>query len=300
MFDAKQFLEDNNIPYKITGPNTSPGYVNICCPYCGDDNYHFGFHIRGEFANCWKCGGHNIVKTIQELLDISYIQAQGIFMTYQTDYVTEHLNKDKIKTNKTEIILPGEPLPTFGTSKHHKYLLGRSFDPYKLVKEFNLYYTDHTSVDYKFRIVAPIYFNNKLVSFQARDITNKQELRYKACKKEDEIIHHKHLLYNIDNAKGDKVILCEGVTDCWRLGNNSVCTFGTSYTMEQVSLLANRFKEVYILFDNEWEAQNKAEQLAKLLSCLNVKCENIILEDYSDPADTIQTQLICLRVKLII
>ena len=37
----------------------------------------------------------------------------------------------------------------------------------------------------------------------------------------------------------------------WRLGPGSVATFGTGFTNEQVLLLAENFKEVFIMFDDE-------------------------------------------------
>ena len=37
---------------------------------------------------------------------------------------------------------------------------------------------------YKNRIIIPIYYNNKLVSYHSRDITNKSKIKAKACEQE--------------------------------------------------------------------------------------------------------------------
>lgn len=133
--------------------------------------------------------------------------------------------------------------------------------------------------NYKQRIIAPIFYNGKMVSYQGRDITEKQ-IKYKACSTEKEIIHHKHLLYNFDSVS-DKMIICEGVADVWRLGKGAVCTFGVAYTKEQVLLiLEKKIKKIWILFDNEVEAQKQAEKLAAdIILHSGIDVEILIPED---------------------
>ena len=80
-------------------------------------------------------------------------------------------------------------------------------------------------------------------------------MRYKACSEDDEVIHHKHILYGIDYISDGKGIIVEGITDVWRLGYGAVATFGTSYTQEQVLLIREKFNAVYILYDADSEGR---------------------------------------------
>ena len=124
-----------------------------------------------------------------------------------------------------------------------------------------------------------------MVSYQGKDWTGKQELPYKACATENEIIHHKHLLYNADNCPGPVVVVVEGLFDCWRLGDHCGCTFGIGFTMAQVMFLAERFSRVFVLYDPEPKAQRKARQLVRALGGLGVDAKRISLEGYGDPGE---------------
>jgi DNA primase len=135
------------------------------------------------------------------------------------------------------------------------------------------------------------------VSFQGRDITNKQKTRYKACNKEDEAVFHKDILYNLDNCQKETIVVVEGIFDAVRIGNDCAATFGTEWTIEQFILLRNRFKRIFVIYDNEREAQNKAIKLAMGLNALGKDVENFKL-DGGDPADLSPDDVLCLRKEL--
>jgi hypothetical protein len=121
-------------------------------------------------------------------------------------------------------------------------------------------------------------FQNRLVSYQGRDYTGKQALRYKACRKEKELIHHKHILYGWDQL-GDAAVIVEGITDVWRLGFGACCPFGIKYTPSQLRLLAEK-KRRYVLFDTEdKQARKMGKQLARQLSIMVGYTEYVELDD---------------------
>lgn len=300
-FNFRKFLKDYNILPSDILKNTSPGWINITCPFCDDSSNHLGFNIKKNRFNCWKCGGHSIVDVIMTLAHVNYLRAKQIEKQYTHNFrssSTFNQEREKIKRKKHLNLPIGVKSLSHSTTKlHREYLRKRNFDSIKLEKEFNLMGTGLIG-DYKFRIIAPIRYRGKLVSYQGRDITDKQKLRYKACSKEDEVIHHKEILYNLDNAKKDKVIVVEGITDVWRIGNDCVATFGTSFTCSQVLLLGTKFDSVFILFDKEEEAQNKAENLAIALDGLAVKTEICSL-DIEDPAKLTDREVILLKKDLL-
>jgi DNA primase len=167
------------------------------------------------------------------------------------------------------------------------YLKSRGFVPEAIIQEYGLVITGPTG-DYKFRIIIPIYQHGKLVSYQGRDYTGLSPIRYKACARENEIVHHKHLLYDADRVRGDHVIVVEGIFDAWRLKKNTVCTFGTGFTQQQVNLLS-KWGKISILYDGEPEAQKHAEKLGEQLSGLGSEVELILLKE-GDPADLSQNE----------
>lgn len=272
----KQLLEDYNIAYTTEGSNTQEGWININCPFCSDPSAHGGFNLAGSYYNCWKCGWHPLENVLSELLGTS--KTQQVIEQYQgcSDY----------RHNKKIALAKKIKYPT-GTDEiqvqHKLYLKKRNFDPDEIKRLWDIKGTGHIG-EYSFRIIMPIYYRNRLVSYQSRDITDKQKLRYKACRIEKEVIHHKHLLYGFDKVKDKMGILVEGVTDVWRLGAGAVAAFGTSYTPEQVSFIHKNFNVLFILFDTEKDAQDKAKKLSLTLAGLGLRVE-IIKLDEGDPAD---------------
>ena len=128
--------------------------------------------------------------------------------------------------------------------------------------------------------------NGEIVSWTARSILSKNKLdelkipRYKNLSINESIIDVKSTLFNLDNCKSDNVILTEGVFDVLRFDGNAICSFGTSITQEQIGVIADKFKKVFILFDNEIEAQKKARKYGLELSSLGVDVE--VVTAYED------------------
>ncbi len=143
-------------------------------------------------------------------------------------------------------------------------------------------------IPYGYRILAPIYWNEKIVSFQARDYSGKQDRRYLACPMVREVLHHKHILYM--NPKGsERIGFCvEGIVDVWRFTRYAFATFGIEYTKEQIRNISKLYGQVFIIFDPETQAQLKALKLKAELEFRKIKVTNIILD--SDPGDLKQEE----------
>lgn len=282
MFDAESFLEDHGIRFWTQGKNCQEGWVNINCPFCMDDpSNHGGFNIQDGYYKCWRCGHQFLDTAIIKLLDVTKKEAKKIIKKYSGE--VEESEKEEIA--KKEFFLPPEAKAL--SNIHKKYLEMRNFDPDYLEKEYRLLGTKHLG-DYKFRLIAPIFWEGKIVSFQGRDVTNKSDLRYKNCPLDREIIPMKNIAYNLEKAE-DKIIIVEGIFDVWRLGKGAISLFGVSFTQNQVKMLAmaikTTFKRVLVCFDSEDDAQIKAEKLCWELSGFGAKVENITLPPGNDPAD---------------
>lgn len=284
MFDVISFCRDKGLPYRIKGANVGAGWVGVHCPFCADSNFHAG--IRESAYTCWKCGTHSLFSFIKETLDIS----SGEVYTILEEYDDNSLFRNKIERTEAKassIILPG----TLDNPTAKKYLQKRNFDPAYLEEKYKIRYTGMVG-DYKFRIIIPIYKEGELVSFTGRDYTDKQELRYKNLSVEKSVNNPKHLLYNEDNVKyvGQTIGVCEGVFDVMRLGDGFVATLGTKTTEEQVRLLA-KYKNVYILFDPEKQAQERAKNLAERVAFFGSKVYIIDTELGHDPGDMTEKEV---------
>lgn len=295
MFDAQSFLEDYNIPFAVEGKNTQTGWVNIDCPFpnCNDTSNHGGFNLSKSYYNCWKCGFHYLNDTISILINVSRREADSIIKEYDI-HTSQTVIKESIKNKRGKLELPKGTAPL--QFVHKQYLRKRNFVPEELVVTWDLQGVWQFG-DYKYRIIAPIYYNNKLVSYQGRDITDRSPYRYKACAKKNELIHHKYILYGLDYVQNMSMIIVEGITDVWRLGKGAVALFGVGYTIQQIRMIKKKAKKVFILFD--YAATEQADKLSWELAILGISVEIINAPFTEDPgsmkqedADYIKKQLL--------
>lgn len=278
MFDAERYLKEFGIPYSTGGKDISPGWLGISCPFCRDTLTHGGFSPEGYYS-CWRCGWHSIEDLLCRLERIEFHVACKRVAEYQIRGKSWR-NRVQNRSERVSIVeVPGSKLQEI----HKRYLRSRRFDPEQLAEKYDLRGTGPVG-PYKFRIIAPIYYNQEIVSYQGRDVTGKAELPYKACPKEQEIIEHKTTLYNLDNAVHDTCMVVEGIFDVWRMGDGAVATFGVGFRWAQVELLASRFKKVSLVYDGEPKAQAKARTIVQALGNLGVDAKNILLT-HGDPAD---------------
>lgn len=272
MYDIQSILKQYSIPYKIE----TKGWVNVDCPLChhqGTRGYKGGFNVKYGYYNCWTCGGSNIFFVISKLLSISQYEAKSLLNNHRTN--TVYNDSGITRDNVEELTLPGEfPI----TDKFRNYLIKRRYDPDYIQEKYKVH-SGGIVGEHSFRLIIPIYFHTQLVSYQTRSILSKEKcnelgiLRYKTLSEEKSVINPKHILYEIDNCKGDTVVIVEGVFDQWRLGDGVVATLGTGMKEQQIKLLKERFKKAIFLYDNEKEAQDRAIKYGERLSVLGMKVE---------------------------
>lgn len=253
------------------------GWVNTECPFCSNlaganPGYHLGWNINEEYFYCWRCGWHAPIKTLSELLHISTYKVREILPEYG-------INRSFISIPKKEKERFKFPSNTGALSAPYRnYLNRRGFDARKIEKFWKLKATSPVSkldeIDYRFRIIIPFYWNGQIVSFDSRDITEKQSAKYQACPKNREIIEHKKILYGNQEYWTSTGVCVEGPTDVWKLGAQAFATSGISYTYAQVKVIASTFKKVIVLFDDESQAQTQAKKLVAELKFRGVDAIN--------------------------
>lgn len=259
--DIISLYKDYSITYVTEGhKHCRPGWVQVPCPFCtGNPGYHLGYDTILDRYVCWRCGGHYPPKVIATLLSVSFGEAMKIIHTYGSTIRIETVKKIGKKVFKL-------PEHTELQINHRTYLERRNFDPDELIQEWNItgtgVYSKVGKIDYKHRILIPFTWDNKIVSFDSRDITNRAKNKYMACEEAREIIPHKHILYGNPKKWGSTVICVEGPTDVWRMGFHSVAVSGIKYTIYQVRILASLFKRIPVLFDGgESQAIAQANKL---------------------------------------
>lgn len=272
--DWKRLFDDLHVPNWDSGKNVAPGHISIQCPFCDDKSNHLNFSIAKGYCQCWRCKAGHPVKAVSLAAHIPMDSARKLIQQYSHGLNPYLQNEQTKKAHAKSITLPGAPIK----EPHKKYLEGRGFDPEELEFYHGILGTDMVGmwqgIDFRYRIIIPVYdVWGELCTFQGRDYTGKQDLRYKCCPVEKAVIHHKHLLYGAELARDkDRIVVVEGVFDQWRMGPGSVATFGTSLTREQVNLLT-LWKEVVFLFDPEPEAQQHARDYAKDISACGCSVE---------------------------
>lgn len=267
--DFKRIFKERNIPIRDGGPI----WTNTNCPFCKnppDTHFNGGFNMVSPHFNCWRCGTHSWYDALSKILNIPVSQISSFVKDYK--YITNE--KPKQFATGHNISLPGFHL----NENERKYLENRGYDVDYLINKFHIR-GGGIAGEWSYRILIPIYYNKVLVSWTGRSILSREEIkrynipRYKNLSIEQSVINPKEIFFNLDNCNGDEVILVEGPMDTLRMSDNCICSLGTSITREQELFLKNRFKKIYIAFDNEPSAQIKAKHLGYNLSSIGLEVE---------------------------
>ena len=288
----KKLFEDAHIK---TRDDLSRGWTHTNCPFCKnppDTHYNGGFDMNNPRFYCWRCGSHSYYDAVSKILNISISETKELFKSY--NFISD--KKTIVRVAKAEHLdLPGYHLD----ENEKEYLRSRGFDPEYLQNKFHIR-GGGICGDWSYRILIPIYYNRVLVSWTGRSILDKQTIkeleipRYKNLAIEQSVINPKEIFFNLDNCNGKGVILVEGPMDVLKLGDDTICSLGTSVTREQELFLKNKFDKVYIAFDNEPAAQDKARHLGMNLSSVGLKVEVVnICEDFNknDPGELNESEV---------
>ena len=272
-----KLFNDYNIEYDT---RVNKGWTNVTCPFCDDKTFNGGFNNAGDYYHCWKCGGHNFKQALARTVNIPFNEIDTLIEQYAgRNSVLNTLNKKQAKATKLTL-----PTDTF-TPAERKYLKERNFSPKLLHEKYKIVGGGITG-SWKYRIIIPLVLNGKIVSWTARTILSKQQQqklkipRYKNLSIEQSVVDPKSVLYNLDHCEDKIAVLTEGAFDVIRMGDGFFCSFGTELTQSQISMIKQRFKKVFIMFDNEEEAQAKARKFGLQIASIGVEVE--LVDCYED------------------
>ena len=288
----KKLFEDAHIK---TRDDPSRHWTHVNCPFCKnpvDTHFNGGFFSLKPAFNCFRCGVHSYYDAVSLVLNISISETHKLLKSY--DYIPKETFEKKVAKDE-HLDLPGYHLE----KKKKEYLRGRGFNTEYLESKFHIR-GGGIAGEWSYRILIPIYFNHVLVSWTGRSILPKDVIkelgipRYKNLSIEQSVVNSKEIFFNLDNCNGKEVILVEGPMDVLKMGDDCICSLGTSVTREQELFLTSRFEKVYIAFDNEPAAQEKAKHLGMNLSSAGMKVEVVnICEDFNknDPGELTEEEV---------
>jgi DNA primase len=261
-------------------------WIQAQCPHCLSSGLLLGFHKASGRMSCFSCGGSNPTKFIKDSLNCSWGQAKAIEIKY-SNTATEEMEITQNQTTLQQVasiceLPPNKPL----SNRAKRYLKGRGLDWQVLAESYGVV---EGLKEFDRRIIFPIYFDGRLVSYQGMSYSEDKGKRYKACSSDKEVYKHQDVVYGLNESKHDLFILCEGLADCGSFNSVEVgiagCTFGIDWSIPQMRSLKESGKKIYLMYDSEPKARNRAEGLCSALAVHGVEVENIQLGDGLDPND---------------
>lgn len=271
-------------PYKIgikTYNRTEGGEeFNCCCPFCNDRGFHlyinytYGQKTYNGFrsfatAHCF----HGCLEK-EENREALYRLLYSFPLPRRLKSTVVLLNEPE-ETPK-EIIPPGKMTLISQLPEDHPavvYLCQHRGFSKSLLDYYGVSYCyDSTTNPLAIgRIVIPIWFKGKYEGWQTRKIGDGKAGGIKYCTAPG--MRKSKFIYNYDIAiKQDYVVICEGVTDVWRVGASGICLFGKKASNEQIRLIKEgwRDKDICLLLDPD-----ASKETAALFENLKKDCKKV-------------------------
>jgi DNA primase len=281
MFDIVTLLE--KYATIVSGPSSKGEVFLAECPYCGKPSTHrtsFSVNIEKYIWHCFRCGrGGPLTSLISFYAKIPYEAAED--MLEQPLGLRREVKKPEEPLKECEI-----PPQSFFTIRANRYLEERGIDSRTQI-EFGLYYCNQGR--YQGRIIIPVFFNGKIITFQARTVMPDEEIRYLSPFNAPK----SRIWFNLDSYINQDVYIVEGMFDCmklWQEGIFAIAPLGKEISNDQMNILLDkRIKRVYLLQDQDAlpELQKRWEKLSK---CFEVRIKPIIFKG-EDPASMTSEQL---------
>ena len=317
-FDITEYLDSLEMDYKEQGKNIGQNQVGICCPNCGDENYHLNIDKESKLFNCWRCNlGGNLYRLIAvlEKIPISIsarrikgfnkfsgveledgeciVKKIGIILEEEMEKTLENnLIKGKdININNCKLLSQLNPKLSIDR-QFLNYIQSRHFT----IEELELWGVRACKVgEYGMRLIFPLYSEGKIVNYIARDVTGVSQLKYRNCPNFESLINTNDLLYGEDYIqKGqEKLVLCEGVFDTVRVGRGfAVGLFGKKVSRVQLKKIIDlKIKTtIWIVLDGD-AFVGATELMEELLPFVNCKVRIIMLDLGQDPANMKKSEL---------
>jgi hypothetical protein len=281
---------------------------NVCCPICKDErfrlyiSYAWGLDDKQKYPTsklviCHNERCHenfdeeeasrgNLQLWLRQHLRNSYMVALASGAVHIAPVIKERKDEKRIPFPSPDCYSQLDLLP----SDHPAavYVRSRKFDPVVLYKDWGVVYATSYPVqangkDYSW-LAGRIFIPTVGDGWQARDITGTAKAKYFSCpgwKKSEG-------LYNQERARDYSfTLLCEGVTDVWRVDGPAVCIFGKTLSNEQVMKIKKNWDTVGVLLDPDTENDkgNSLRRAMNQLATAGIKVFRVSLSGEKDAAE---------------
>lgn len=286
MSRLEELLQRSGVPTAPPGHHhVRAGWVGVDCPSCspGWGKFRLGFEINSGRGSCWTCGKVDAVAVLAGLCRISLRDAVAV-LRRSPDFPLD----DRAFTGVLKLPVAGPLLPA-----HRAYLERRGLDPDRTADIWGIGgIGPHATLGW--RILIPISDRRgRVVSWTSRSINPNAEQRYISAGAADEAVPHKEILYGA-HLVAHSVIVFEGAVDVWTVGPGTVATCGTGYSAAQL-IEISKYPVRAVCFDNQPDAQRRAEMLCRELAPFPGRTENVILETGKDPNEAARWEVAELR-----
>lgn len=328
-FDWPKFFGEHAIFYVTRGPNVGRGEVAIRCPWCGPDDpsHHMAINLGGAGWRCWRNpamhSGKSPVRLIQALLHCDYRMAASIagvsaLATSGMQPFDEQIRSilgGPIAARAQKPLAAGLPMPKEFMPLHQarNFTSGRPFLLYLEKRGFQMEHAERLCFEYDLRfcvtgafagrIIIPVFLKaGMLASWTGRTVDPHNPVRYKTLTTDPEkaeaegsplaLLPISHCLWNIHQAAGHTLVVCEGPFDAINVdvrgakqGIRATCLFTKSISITQKALLnavSGNFDRKVVLLDRDASAD--AVSLASQLAFLGFEL-NFLPPGVKDPAE---------------
>jgi hypothetical protein len=263
--DAKIAKESTSMAFHIakdplTGKNRflidySGEEYRVCCPFCTDTRYRLWINHRWNTTDpaTQHYFGVGQICCFNDNCDINQYASRDERRTCHDNmvnrmkpYIARGMGLTVKPVAKRRVVvaqLPPKCWPLDTLPENHaavKYLASEQFEPFSTAVDWQLQYCpDDENPNVANRIVIPIYWEDKLVGFQARYLAKSPP--------SDNIPKYytmpgtpkRQILYNYDRAKTTRFgVIVEGATDVWRIGRQGVAFLGNSVSEQQARIIS--------------------------------------------------------------
>ncbi len=239
--------------------------INCINPRCGDTTGNLEINLDKGMFHCWRCDYsgslrgllHDYLGYVPKELYEDEFRAIEDFKTLQAEYQPEILKDDRFVKLPSEFcpLWSGTIVSFIGQKALHYALSRLSMD------EIRTYHVGYCGLgEYRWRLIVPTFENGRVVYFIGRDFMG-QPLRYKNPNKEECGVGADEVVFNLDRAKElGRAVICEGVFDAIRVGEDAVALFGSDISDEQFFKLSD-IQNIYVLLDPD--ALSKSIKIAE-------------------------------------
>lgn len=274
MFDIQAFLHSESIFYRDSGENCKAGHVVVNCPFCieegrGDEGQHMGIELATGAWGCWRNARHrgrNLPFLVSKLARISVAEAAKLVGS-ETPMLSASMARrlydsknllDVVSSAQQEVPVGPEFIEwppeihsmsesacpeRFYTYLEHKRGF-RKQDLDSVVDTYDLHYA--IEGDFRERIILPVYYQGRLVTFTGRHIGH-STLRYRSLDKESSAVPIFDMVGNYDTlcTHTGVFVLVEGPLDMMKFdfyaqpyGVRAGCIFSKTLSAAKVGMLA--------------------------------------------------------------